>query len=160
MSRPSPSAFAVFGAAIALRVSVRRPGNAVHSWTLADAALPLLFSASRLLRAIIQPRSSCLEIDANLKLNSSVRFVFQAKETREGGDPTQAEVGPSVEFYLKPLLKLKRITHFDLDDAKSRPLVLAVGYRVVPSPGKPTINRMEPVAHISRSHHGSHTDFR
>jgi hypothetical protein len=85
------------------------------------------------------------EIDASFKLNSYVRFVFQAKETREGGDPTQAEVGPSIEFYLKPLLKLKNVTVFDLDDAKSRPLVLAVGYRVVPSPGKPTINRMEPV---------------
>jgi hypothetical protein len=85
------------------------------------------------------------EIDANFKLNSYVRFVFQAKDTREGGDPTQAEIGPSIEFYLKPLLKLKNVTVFDLDDAKSRPLVLAVGYRVVPSPGKPTINRMEPV---------------
>jgi hypothetical protein len=85
------------------------------------------------------------EIDANFKLNSYVRFVFQAKDTREGGDPTQAEIGPSIEFYLKPLLKLKNVTLFDLDDAKSRPLVLAVGYRVVPSPGKPTINRMEPV---------------
>jgi Protein of unknown function (DUF2490) len=85
------------------------------------------------------------EIDANFKLNSSVRLVFQAKDTREGGDPTQAEIGPSIEFYLKPLLKLKKVTLFDLDDAKSRPLLLAVGYRVVPSPGKPTVNRMEPV---------------
>jgi Protein of unknown function (DUF2490) len=85
------------------------------------------------------------EIDAYFKLNSSVRFLFQAKETREGGDPTQAEVGPSIEFYLKPLLKLKNVTLFDLDDAKSRPLVLAVGYRVVPSPGKPAISRLEPV---------------
>jgi len=85
------------------------------------------------------------EIDANFKLNSNVQFLFQAKETREGGDPTQAEVGPSIEFYLKPLLKLKNVTLFDLDDAKSRPLVLAVGYRVVPTPGKPTINRLEPV---------------
>jgi hypothetical protein len=85
------------------------------------------------------------EIDANFKLNSYVRFIFQAKETREGGDPTQAEIGPSIEFYLKPLLKLKHVTLFDLDDAKSRPLVLAVGYRVVPTPDKPTINRMEPV---------------
>jgi hypothetical protein len=85
------------------------------------------------------------EIDANFKLNSNVQFLFQAKETREGGDPTQAEVGPNIEFYLKPLLKLKNVTLFDLDDAKSRPLVLAVGYRVVPTPGKPTINRLEPV---------------
>jgi len=85
------------------------------------------------------------EIDANFKLNSYVRFVFQAKDTREGGDPTQAEIGPSIEFYLKPLLKLKNVTLFDLDDAKSRPLVLAVGYRLVSTPGKPATNRMEPV---------------
>src|SRR5271156_5083896 len=88
------------------------------------------------------------EIDANFKLNSNVRLLFQAKETREGGDPTQAEVGPSVEFYLKPLLRLKDVTRFDLDDAKSRPLVLAVGYRAVVTPGKPTTNRLEPVATI------------
>jgi hypothetical protein len=85
------------------------------------------------------------EIDAYFKLNSDIRFVFQAKETREGGDPTQAEIGPSIEFYLKPLIKLKKVTVFDLDDAKSRPLVLAIGYRYVPTPGKPTVNRLEPV---------------
>ena len=85
------------------------------------------------------------EIDTYFKLNSNVRFVFQVKDTREGGDPTQVEVGPSIEFYLKPLLKLKDVTVFDLDDAKARPLVLAVGYRYVPSPDKPTVNRLEPV---------------
>ena len=85
------------------------------------------------------------EIDTYFKLNSNIRFVFQAKETREGGDPTQAEIGPSIEFYLKPLLRLKKVTSFDLDDAKSRPLVLAIGYRYVPTPGKPTVNRLEPV---------------
>ena len=107
-------------------------------------ALLLLFPASS---AFAQNSTTEFlpEIDANFKLNSYVRFIFQAKDTREGGDPTQAEIGPSIEFYLKPLLKLKNVTLFDLDDAKSRPLVLAVGYRVVPSPGKPTINRMEPV---------------
>jgi hypothetical protein len=107
-------------------------------------ALLLLFPASS---AFAQNSTTEFlpEIDANFKLNSYVRFIFQAKDTREGGDPTQAEIGPSIEFYLKPLLKLKNVTLFDLDDAKSRPLVLAVGYRVVPTPGKPTINRMEPV---------------
>ena len=85
------------------------------------------------------------EIDTNIKLSSNVQFVFQAKETREGGDPTQGEIGPSIEFYLKPLIKLKKISAFDLNDAKSRPLVFSIGYRYVPSGGKPTINRLEPV---------------
>jgi hypothetical protein len=86
------------------------------------------------------------EVDASLKLNSNVRFVFQAKRTREGGDPTQAELGPSIELYLKPLVKLRKITVFDLDDSKSRVLVLSIGYRYLPSPDKPAVNRMEPVA--------------
>jgi hypothetical protein len=85
------------------------------------------------------------EIDASVTLNSNVRFVFQAKDTREGGSSTQAELGPSLEFYLKPLIKLKKITIFDLDEAKSRPLVSALGYRYLPTPGKPATNRMEPV---------------
>jgi hypothetical protein len=50
------------------------------------------------------------EIDAYYKVNQNVRLSFQAKETREGGDPTQAEIGPSIEFYLKPLVRLKKIT--------------------------------------------------
>lgn len=108
-------------------------------------ATPLLLLLSLPTRAQTSTTEFLPEIDANFKLNSYVRFVFQAKDTREGGDPTQAEVGPSVEFYLKPLLKLKDVTLFDLDDAKSRPLVLAIGYRYVPSPGKPTVNRLEPV---------------
>jgi hypothetical protein len=88
------------------------------------------------------------EIDVNYRLNSKVRFVFQAKRTREGGDPTQAELGPSMEFYLKPLIQLKNLTVFDPDEAKSRPLVFAIGYRYLPSPNKPTVNRMEPVVTI------------
>jgi hypothetical protein len=108
-------------------------------------ATPLLLLLCLSARAQTSTTEFLPEIDANFKLDSNVRLIFQAKDTREGGDPTQAEVGPSVEFYLKPLLKLKDVTLFDLDDAKSRSLVLAVGYRYVPSPGKPTINRLEPV---------------
>ncbi len=77
------------------------------------------------------------EIDAHLKLRSNIRFVFQAKDTREGGDPTQVELGPSIDFYLKRLVKLRDISAFDLDDSKSRLLVLSIGYRYIPSPNKP-----------------------
>jgi hypothetical protein len=85
------------------------------------------------------------EIDAYLKLQSNIRFVFQAKDTREGGAATEAEVGPSIDFYLKPLVKLRETSALDPDDAKSRPLVLSIGYRYVPSPGKAPIDRVEPV---------------
>jgi Protein of unknown function (DUF2490) len=85
------------------------------------------------------------EVDAYLKLNPDIRVSFQAKDTREGGDPTQAEIGPSMEFYLKPLVRLKEITAFDLDDAKKRPVVLTAGYRYLSAPGKPGTNRI-PIA--------------
>jgi hypothetical protein len=86
------------------------------------------------------------EIDAYYKINSDVRIAFQAKQTRESSEPVQAEVGPSLDFYLKPLIRLQDATKFDLDDAKSRPLVFSIGYRYLPQAnGAPATNRMEPV---------------
>jgi Protein of unknown function (DUF2490) len=83
------------------------------------------------------------EVDVYLKLTSTVRLWGQASNTREGGDPTQASVGPSLEIYMKPLIELKEVAAFDLDDAKSRPLVFTAGYRYLATPGSPSTNRME-----------------
>lgn len=86
------------------------------------------------------------EIDTYFKLSSELRVSLQAKETREAGDPVQGELGPSLDFYLKPLLRLKDIAAFDLDDSKARPLVISIGYRYLPQAnGAPATNRMEPV---------------
>lgn len=82
------------------------------------------------------------EIDVQLKLNSTFRAYLQAKDDREGGDPTQATIGPSLQLYLKPLIKLKEIKTFDLDDAKSRFLVLEAGYRYITAPDAHSENRM------------------
>jgi Protein of unknown function (DUF2490) len=86
------------------------------------------------------------EVDAYGKLNSNLRLWFQAKQTREAGDPIHAEIGPSLDSYLKPFIRLKGATEFDLDDSKSRPLVFSIGYRYLPEAnGDPSTNRMEPV---------------
>jgi len=82
------------------------------------------------------------EVDLNLKLNSIVRVNYQAKGDREAGDPVQFQTGPSVDFYVKPLVKLKEVTAFDLNDAKSRFLVLETGYNYITAPNTPTENRM------------------
>jgi len=82
------------------------------------------------------------EIDAHLKLNSMLRAYLEAKNDRDGGDPTQFTIGPSLQFYLKPLLKLKNVTTFDLDDARSRFLVLETGYRYITAPDAGPENRM------------------
>jgi hypothetical protein len=81
------------------------------------------------------------EIDANLTVNSHFRTYLQAKDDREGGDPQQFTFGPSLQFYFKPLIKLKNITLFDLDDAKKRPLVFETGYRIITAPDTPPENR-------------------
>ncbi len=82
------------------------------------------------------------EIDAHLTLNSMVRTYLQAKDDRDGGDPTQFTFGPSVQFYLKPLIRLKAVTDFDLDDAKKRFFVLESGYRYITAPNTPPENQM------------------
>ena len=83
------------------------------------------------------------EVEAYAKIQPNIRFNFQAKETREAGDPTQVEIGPGFDFLLKPLVRLKKITAFDLDDSKSRPLQFSIGFRYIPSPDKPHIERLE-----------------
>jgi Protein of unknown function (DUF2490) len=82
------------------------------------------------------------EIDAHLTMNSTFRAYLQAKDDRDGGDPTQFLFGPSLQIYLKPLLKLKKVTEFDLDDSKSRFLVVETGYRYITAPGAPPENRL------------------
>jgi hypothetical protein len=82
------------------------------------------------------------EIDVYAKLNSAVRLDLEAKDDRDGGERTQFTFGPSVQFYLKPLVSLKRVRVFDLDDSKSRALVMEVGYRYITAPSAQPENRM------------------
>jgi len=82
------------------------------------------------------------EVDAHLTLNSMFRAYLEAKDDREGGDPTQFSFGPSLQIYRKPLIKLKKVTEFDLDDSKSRLLVLETGYRYITAPDAPPETRL------------------
>ncbi len=82
------------------------------------------------------------EVDAHLTVNSNFRAYLEAKDDRDGGDPDQFAIGPSIQLYLKPLIKLKEVTKFDLDDTKSRFLVLETGYRYITAPDAPPENRL------------------
>lgn len=82
------------------------------------------------------------EVDNYFNLSSDARFFFQAKQTREGGDPEQGQVGPSIQFYFKPLVRLRDNASFDLDQSKKRVFAVAVGYRYLPSPSAPPTNRL------------------
>jgi len=79
------------------------------------------------------------EINFHAKLDSNVRFVFQAKETRENGIPKQAEIGPSMEFYWRPL---KNLLPNGVDEAKTRFILLSLGYRYLPASDAPATNRI------------------
>jgi hypothetical protein len=81
------------------------------------------------------------EIDTYLKVSSNVRVSFFAATTKENRQGTDAAVGPNIDFFLKPLMKLKRITVFELDQSKNRPLMLRLGYRYMPTTDGPTENR-------------------
>ncbi len=52
------------------------------------------------------------ELDSNVTLNSMFRINLQAKGEREGGDPVEFQIGPSLQAYFKPLLRLKDVTSF------------------------------------------------
>ena len=109
---------------------------------------PVVMLCSILCRA--QTGEVLPEIDTYFKLNSDLRISLQVKETRESEYPVQAEIGPSLDFYLKPLIRLQGATTFDLDDSKSRPLIFSIGYRYLPQAnGAPGTNRMEPVVTLN-----------
>lgn len=58
------------------------------------------------------------------------------------GDPHQFAIGPSVQLYVKPLIRLKNVTTFDLDDTRAGFLVLETGYRYITAPCAVRENRM------------------
>jgi hypothetical protein len=101
----------------------------------------IVFSATCILSRA-QDTQFLPEIDTHLTLNSKLRLFVEAKDDRDGGDPQQFTFGPSVQIYLKPLLKLKKINLWDLDDAKKRPLVFSSGYRIITAPNTPAENRL------------------
>jgi hypothetical protein len=85
------------------------------------------------------------EVDSYFRFSPNVRLFFQAKGYMEDGDLSHAQIGPSLQFTIRPLEKLKKITNFDLDDIKCMPVVFTVGYRYLPSTVRPAINRLQPI---------------
>jgi len=104
-------------------------------WWLAGAMAALLFVPT----ACAQTDQFLPEIDVYAKLHPNARFRFQAKETREDGVPTQAEIGPSIDFYWRPL---KNLIPNGVDEAKTRFILLSFGYRYLPSSSAPPTNRI------------------
>jgi hypothetical protein len=107
-------------------------------WWLAGVFLVLLAEAASAQTSEVLP-----EIDVFVSFDPDARFAFQAKETRENGVPTQAEIGPSLEFYWRPL---KHLLSNGVDQAKTKFILLSFGYRYLPSSSAPETNRILLVA--------------
>jgi len=104
----------------------------------------LLLAAHSMVRA--QNVQFLPETDVYLKLSPSWRTYLQAKNDQDAGGSPELSIGPSLQLYVKPLLTLKNITGFDLDDSKKRALVLEAGYRYITAPGAVPENRLETIA--------------
>jgi hypothetical protein len=89
-----------------------------------------------------QSLQSWPEIDGYLQFNSTVRGSFFVALTRENAEGSSGEIGPNIDFFLKPLVKLKRITVFELDQSKSRPAMFRLSYRYLPAVEGPTEHRV------------------
>src|ERR1022692_3000449 len=85
------------------------------------------------------------EIDTYYKVTSPVRIWFQAKETNEAGAPVTAEIGPSLDFYIKSPIRFASVTTFHLDDSKAFSFVFLVGYVFLPSPNVPPNSALHPL---------------
>ena len=72
------------------------------------------------------------EVDVYDPLASNTRFEFQVKDTREGQSSQQWQFGPSIEFYVKPLVRLRKLSTLPKDEARSRILLLSAGFRYLP----------------------------
>jgi hypothetical protein len=124
---------------VLLRIGWRPVSVMSRSWKRwPEIALSLLFAC---VSARAQTVQFLPEVDSYLKLTRIFRVYYEAKDDRDGGDSTQVTNGPSIQMYLKPLIKLKKITTFDLDDSKPRALVFEAGYRYITAPDKPNDNR-------------------
>jgi hypothetical protein len=81
------------------------------------------------------------EIDTYIHLNENFRLYFIASRTIEHNRETNAEIGPNLDFFFKPIFRKNKGVIFQLDQSKARPLLLRVGYRYVPSTNGPTEHR-------------------
>jgi len=101
----------------------------------------LLVLISMSVQAQTQTYQTWPEIDTYINLNPNFRLYFIATQTKENRQGTDAEIGPNLDFFFKPLFKMNRGVIFQLDQSKARPLLLRIGYRYLPSTNGPIEHR-------------------
>jgi hypothetical protein len=121
------------------RITARLRGAVFAAWV---SGVFLMGAAWVRVEAQDPARDFLPEIDVHVGLNEHARFLFQFKDDREGGEPLQATIGPTLQLFRKPLLNIKNLVVLELDTTKSRILMVETGYRVITAPGAPAKNRL------------------
>jgi len=78
------------------------------------------------------------EIDVFYRISPHFGTFLQVKETRENGEGVRLEIGPSVSWFFKPWPRTSPAI-------LQKDVVFSIGYRYLPAPDTPPINRLEPV---------------
>ena len=126
------------GASVTARESNLFDGLLCCFHALGLAVLVALFSPD----SQAQSYQTWPEIDTYINLNQNFRLYFIATQTEEHHQGTDAEIGPNLDFFFKPLFKTNKGVIFQPDRSKSRPFLLRVGYRYLPSTSGPTEHRV------------------
>jgi hypothetical protein len=80
------------------------------------------------------------EIDTYVKLNERASLMFEVSRTTDGINYSSADIGPTLQFTLKPILRRKLEVN---NPEKRKYLTFAVGYRYIPTLDKPDENRVQ-----------------
>jgi hypothetical protein len=110
-----------------------------RAWILPATAMLVLFFAQP---ARGQTKQFWPEIDVFVKINPRVRLYFMAAGTKENGKNTDVDLGASIDFFTKPLRKLRRVGVLQVDESKSNLLLFRVGYHYIPSRQGPAESRI------------------
>lgn len=81
------------------------------------------------------------ELDVYWRLKN-VRLFFMVARTKETGQSTETDFGAHIDFFVKRMVKLKRVVGLHIDESKESPLMLRAGYHAITSSGNTTEQRM------------------
>jgi hypothetical protein len=72
------------------------------------------------------------EVDVHVRLNSRARLLLVGTTVKDDGEKTEAEFGPSLDLFLKPIRRPPRLL-YRLDESKNSVLMVRTGYRYLAS---------------------------
>ena len=102
----------------------------------------LAFGCTACPSALAQSEQFWPAVNFYKSLNDYSRFYFQVQASRENREGEDIQVGPYIDFYLKPMRGLLDRNGAGADESRTRPLLFRIGYNYIPSTQNPTEQRI------------------